>query len=99
MKEFFYSPVEKILFYIPDYYLDSNSSVNAFVESLTINADKLVKSLESLSGKLKEVKSAFIEESRRYKRMRVFWIENIETPPQEAFVLNEEWTMWKWLNN
>lgn len=35
----------------------------------------------------------------RYKSMRYFWVDNIETPPTDAFVLGEDWTMDKWISN
>ena len=54
-------------------------------------------------ARTKDVKTDYIQESRRYKYMRVFWCENVEPEdvPDDAFHITGEngWTMYKWLRD
>jgi hypothetical protein len=99
MDNLFYSESERILFYIPNYYLDSNSNAMEFSK----NIEKEIFKFANIMGngqRLDTFKTKFIESSTRYKRMRVFWKEDAEPVP-EAFHLTKEndWTMWKWIEN
>lgn len=97
MESLFYSQSEQRAFLIPDHYIDSNSNVNQFTANLHKHASELVKACNGTPEMLNDVKSSHIESSRRYKYMRVFWIDNIGTCPKGAFELGIEngWTMWK----
>jgi hypothetical protein len=61
--------------------------------------------VEICEGKIekKDVNTTYVDKSRRYKSMRVFYVKNVEDSivPKEAFRLGTEngWTMWKWLEN
>ena len=96
-QELFYSGDEKILFWVAGY-TDNSQHVNDIISVLTNLRDHF----KRIGGK-GTVKTDVINESRRYKHMRVFWCENIEDKdvPSDAFRITGDngWTMWKWLRD
>jgi predicted nucleotidyltransferase component of viral defense system len=102
-KDIFYSPNEKIVFYVAGY-TDNSYKVDECIKVLKegqLFLEKLISKFQSIDTR--EVKSAYITKSRRYKSMRVFWIEGVNQAPRGAFVINSDggdyWNMWKWLEN
>lgn len=107
MKDIFYSESENILFWVVGYsWIDNTSKVQEIIDEFTkkrteflsiFDGRKLPKNVE------KNVKSAEVRESRRYKHMRIFYLEHIkpEQVPENAFHITNEngWTMWKWLTD
>ncbi len=97
MKDLFYSSLDKTLFWVAGYTWDGNTS-NALemANSLIDNAEKFA---TMVNCPVDQVKTLFVNESRRYKYMRVFYIET-ETIHPDAFVMSDKyWTMWKWLQD
>jgi len=93
--QLFYSESEKRAFFIPDYYIDSNSNVVAFTAILLKESENLAK---ITGGEMATIKSQYIETSSRYKHMRVFYID-VAQAPQNAMILDGTWTMYKWITN
>jgi hypothetical protein len=93
----FYSEEEKILFWIAGY-TDNDQCVNTIISTLQSLRDHFLDICEKCHG---VVKTDVINKSRRYKYMRVFWLEDVSVLdiPEDAFcIANEsEWTMWKWI--
>lgn len=100
MENLFYSKSEKILFWVAGYTGDNNTC-NALekIAYLQKNAETFAKMCPGIL--ISNVCTNQILSSRRYKYMRVFWAENIEHPPKNAFVIGGEndWTMSKWLHD
>lgn len=100
MPKFFYikNENEERVFFIPDYYIDSNSNVIDFSKNLHIEAAKLA---QFVGKSVSEVKSSYITQSSRYKYCRVFWVDVKEKPIGEVFDLTGEnnWSMSKWCTN
>ena len=106
MKDLYYSQNEKILFWVAGYsQIDITLKVNDIIDSYKESVSKFLSlfpvEMRPVSADL-NVKTAYIENGLRYKKMRVFYLENI-TPsqvPEEAFEITNknDWTMWKWLN-
>lgn len=102
MEDLFYSKQEKILFWVAGY-TDNSNIVTEMIEKLN---QLLEKFNEVAKVDPKEIRTHYIEDSRRYKYMRVLYV---ETPniPKDAFVIGEntsndqgphtDWTMWQWL--
>jgi len=92
--DLFYSLKEKKMFYVAGY-VDNSSKVSECIKVL----EEGEKNIKKLIGTNKcEVSSRYIEKSSRYKSMRVFYVDTRIIPPN-AFVLNADWDMWKWLTN
>lgn len=98
MKELFYSGKEKILFYIAGY-TDNSFNVKEIISVLENNRNYFLTQVEMSKNTV--VRTEFIINSRRYKSMRYFWINDVEPDkiPKEAFILNDDWTMQKWIEN
>lgn len=95
MADLFYSHDEKLLFLIAGY-TDNSQDVNDIISMLKKHSDYMRK----LSGN-KKIFTDFIEKSRRYAQMRVFYC-RMETPPKEAFIIGggeNKWTMHQWLHD
>ena len=87
MKNLFHSQSDHILFYIPGYYIDS------IIKALNKEAAVFAK----IAGcKVEDVNTQRITHSRRYKNMQVFYITAFE-PVSNAFILDGDWSMWKWI--
>ena len=109
----FYSQTEKIAFYVPNYYVDGTSMLDTIIENLQNERKKCV---EMIGGEPKEtIYSYVIENSRRYKHMRVFYVKT-ETCPKDAYVIGTDenikelmgrgmsreqatWTIGKWITD
>lgn len=94
-QELFYSEAEKILFWVAGY-TDNSHHVNDIISVLKNLRDHFKR-----LGAKGAIKTDFITTSRRYKHMRYFWCEDIETCPAGAFPITAEngWTMDKWLRD
>lgn len=97
MKNLFYLQKDNLLFWVAGYTRDGNtSSVVEQCQSLTENATKLA---TLVNADIKHIYTFFVEKSRRYKYMRVFWIKT-DVIPEEAYVItNSDWTMMKWVQD
>lgn len=93
----FYSIEEKLLFCVAGY-TDNSSDVKSIVEMLTRFAKIVADMAPSIN--VDDVKTLLVTHSRRYKNMRVFYVETNDIP-EFAFQisLNNGWTMMKWLEN
>jgi len=100
MKELFYSPLDKNLFWIAGY-TDNSYCVKNIISTLENNRNYFLKQTDL--PKNTQVNTDYITNSRRYKSMRYFWVKDIEPEnvPKEAFILTAEndWTMYKWITN
>ena len=96
-KELFYSESDKRLFWVAGY-TDNAASVDTHVNMLTAKRDIFLKMCGLESG---NVKTEYVTKSTRYKSMRYFWIDKIESSavPEEAYRLGSDWTMVKWIAN
>jgi hypothetical protein len=100
-RDLFYSVHEKILFLVAGY-TDNTDNVKSIVSMLENNA----KHMQRISGGIKEINTTYIEKSRRYKYMRVFYCKT-DNPPENAFRIGDtckeddpnKWTMMKWLTD
>lgn len=96
MDNLFYSQKEKILFWVAGY-TDNSSNVKEIISMLESNAKKLA---DLVSANKNYVRTFVINESRRYKNMRVFYLKTHVFPVrEEAFMLKEEQKMIKWLED
>lgn len=98
MKDLFYSTKEKKLFYIAGY-TDQSYAVHNIIKMLREQKKQFLKITAFRLNK--HVNTDYITKSSRYKSMRYFWINNVEPDkvPKEAFILNDDWTMQKWIEN
>lgn len=101
MEDLFYSELEKTYFWVAGYCLDLNTSnVVEKTKSLLDNAKIFA---FTVSAPIESVKTFEIFESRSYKNMRVFYIENQneEDLPKRVFRLraSNNWTMQKWIQH
>ncbi len=98
MKELFYSPSDKKLFYIAGY-TDNSYCVKTIIASLSSQTKYFLKFVGFPDNTI--VRTDYITKSSRYKSMRYFWINDVDSEeiPEEAFVLNEDWDMYKWIEN
>ena len=79
MENLFYSEKEKIAFYItPGYWCDNTDNVSEFIKLLEKERLKFAKMIKM--ARLDSIKSHKIDVSRRYKEMRVFYVEMDERP-------------------
>ena len=105
MDNIFYSEDEKIVFWIAGYTrIDNTNSVDEQIEGLNEKRNEFLSLFNSETKPAPEkVKTIFVDNSRRYKYMRVFYLENIEPNqvPEKAFKITNKngWTMWKWLKD
>lgn len=92
MDNLFYSKNEKRLFWIAGY-TDNNPGAVA-------SAIMLIESAKKLAGKAEkdptDVNTFFVDESNRYKNMRVYWVDT-EKIPEDAFIIDGNWTMMNWI--
>ena len=93
----FYSKKEKILFYVAGY-TDNSNKVTDIIEMLNEGSKRVT---DLVQADVKEAKTFMVEQSRRYKHMRVFYLENIEARevPKDAYQFGKDWTMSKWLQD
>jgi len=96
MKDLFYSQTEQRLFWIAGY-TDNSSLVTSIVLTLESCRNYFIKQCKLPQNAF--IKTDYCTSSMRYKSMRYFWVDNIETPPEDAFVLGDDWTMDKWIKN
>ncbi len=98
MKDLFYSPTEKRLFWIAGY-TDNSCNVKEIISVLQNNTNFFL--TQTKLPKNAQVKTDYITNSRRYKSMRYFWINDVEVEnvPEEVFLLGNDWTMYKWIEN
>ena len=96
MKDLFYSVSEKKLFWIAGY-TDNSHNVKEIVSTLTNNRNHFIRICKLPENSV--VNTDYITKSSRYKSMRFFWVDNVETPPEDAFELGNDWTMHKWISN
>ncbi len=94
LENLFYSPSEKIAFFIPPHYY--GAKVKELVETMQNHANELAE----IAGKSPDDVSIIdVLQSSRYKNMKVFYIKDCETAPEQAYVINESWTMVSWYSN
>jgi hypothetical protein len=99
-KDLFYSVHEKILFLVAGY-TDNTDNVKSIISMLENN----MKHMQRISG-VKIINTTFVQSSRRYKYMRVFYC-TTDNPPEDAFRIGDnckeddpnKWTMHKWLHD
>ena len=96
IEDLFYSSSEKKLFWVAGY-TDNHYDVEKTVSMLTNNRNHFIKACNL--PKNSQVATDYITKSSRYKSMRYFWIDNVENPPKDAFVLGKDWTMHGWITN
>lgn len=104
MDNLFYSETEKILFWVVGYtQIDNTHSVDKKISGLNEKRNEFLSILNQSNSVHNEVKTIFINKSRRYKFMRVFYLENVEPNQvsEKAFKITNKnnWTMWKWLED
>jgi|GEM_PF-5342576 len=90
MDELFYSPKEKIVFWVT---LGSSEKVQEIISSLKRDAAKFAAFTKVASD---AVHTMDVKESRQYKNKRVFYAQ-ADTAPQGAFIISETSTMHTWL--
>lgn len=92
--DLFYSLKEKKMFYVAGY-VDNSDKITETLKVLKEGETNIKKLIGSDKC---EISSRYIERSSRYKSMRVFYVDTRIIPPN-AFALNNDWDMWKWLTN
>jgi hypothetical protein len=92
--DLFYSINEQLLFWVAGY-TDNTDNV---VDLTTIYLERARALADLTKSDIKNIGTREINTSRRYKRMRVFYIKTIIIP-ENAFSLGKDWDMWKWLEN
>lgn len=96
MENLFYSLSEKILFWVAGF-TDNSPYVKEIVGMLDSNAKKLA---DLVSADVEGVCTIVLEKSRRYKNMRVFYIQTLIIPLREgAWTIPEDTTMRKYLSD
>jgi len=93
-KDLFYAQKEKVAFWVAGY-LDNSSEVHKIIQTLTKAVEVFLREVPVEST---TVCTLFVTQSRRYQQTRVFYAKT-ETAPAKAFVLTDDWTMQKWLEN
>lgn len=90
----YYSPTEKLLFWVAGY---DNGSENVD-DIIKMLGDKALLFANACFVHRRAVQTTFATSSMRYKDMRVFYVK-CDYPPKEAFSLDiaGDWTMHKWL--
>ena len=98
MENLFYSPRERILFLVAGYTdKPTKDNVKEIINILKSNTKKLAGVISACESR---VYTFLVDKSRIYKNMRVFYIKT-NMPPirDEAFVISENTTMRKYLND
>jgi hypothetical protein len=96
-KNLYYCPKDKRVFEVVGYSsIDNSTNVKDQISTLQNNYNYYSK----LFG-TKTIETLVVTNSTRFKQMRVFYADNIESDkvPKEAYVLKDDWTMHKWLAN
>lgn len=94
LQELYYSESEEILFWVAGYTADNQTeNVCKQTESLKANARRFAR---VANCPLSVIRTRTITQSRRYKHMRVFWVDYADPVPG-AFVFKDTWTMENWL--
>lgn len=106
MEGLFYSKDEKILFWVTGYcWVDSTQNITEQISGLNEKRKEFLFSIKPENqpeDAYNKIKTYQIQTSRRYKYMRVFWLEGIKPNqvPEEAYnITSSDWTMQKWLEN
>ena len=86
MKDLFYAPSEKRLFYIAGYLSTKLSDINKQAELFAKIAKCSVDAVSTFE----------VQNSQRYKYMHVFYVDNVETI-DGAFNLGDNWGMYSWI--
>jgi hypothetical protein len=97
-KDLFYCPKTRVLCWVAGYTADGNTDVvSEIISSLARTAEKFAGIAGCDVGK---VHTKFIESSRRYKNMRVFYAYMPEeyTAAETTYTL-ENYTIWEWLHD
>jgi len=96
MKKLFYSPSERILFYVSGYGFGSlGQTAHHLAMELEANATKLA---EVFGKSYYDVQVSFITKSRRYSDCWVYYLMQVHEPSNsEVFNIGDEWTMEQWL--
>lgn len=96
MKDLYYFEDHSQLCWVAGYTPDGNTmNLQIKVESLLKYGQEFAK----MAGvPLENVNTKFIQKSSKYKYMRVFYA-TVTTPPEGAFVVNNGWNIWDWLEN
>lgn len=97
MKNLFYSSTDQMLFWIAGYTADNNTSYVMEINESLIKNSRLFR--KHCKCKASQVRTIMIYESRKYKYMRAFFIEKPKHIPDDAYQLNNDWTMHKWITN
>ena len=98
MKNLFYSPSEKIAFWVAGYCEDLNTdNVVSKTRSLLENGQSFA---AHLGIELKSVNTYEILKSQRYRNMRLFYANGVDSAPDGSFVITNEngWTMSEWVH-
>ena len=97
MKDIFYSEQEDILFQVIGYSAADNvSKLGEKIKSLQEGGQNFAK---ACGHDWEDVSTFQVLKSSRYKYMRVYWVSQPKTIPDEAFRFGKDWTMNKWLQN
>lgn len=91
----FYSPSEKILFWIPAYYTNGTGMLENLIKNLKEGEDVLRHFSGVQDG---NIYTSEILVSRRYKSKWYFSI-HCEECPKEAYRISNDWTMQTWISN
>lgn len=94
MKNLFYSEKQKLAFWVSGYDISTNRSCEIidYLKRHTLKASKI------FNCEFEDVETYVINESRRYKYMRVFFA-TMDKCPENAFDIGENRIMVKWLND
>jgi hypothetical protein len=93
MKDLFFSEVEKTAFWIAGYTNDDQGNVNEIIKSLKGGAKTFA---EWVGCEIYDVSTFVNNKPPRYQYMRVYYAKT-ELPPEGAFILDDKWTMLKWI--
>lgn len=97
MKNLFYSHDEKILFFIGGYHYNC-TDLNDLLQNLKKGKEIISQFLPKYHAET--IYTDVINESRRYKYMRVFWTTIKDAPSPRVFTIGageHKWTMNQWL--
>ncbi len=93
MEDLFFSEVEKTAFWIAGYTNDDQGNVNEIIKSLKGGAKTFA---EWVGCEIYDVSTFVNNKPPRYQYMRVYYAKT-ELPPEGAFILDDKWTMLKWI--
>ena len=96
MENLYYSPIEKILFWIVGY-TSGYDSVKKLIEMFESHVAELQTVIPKSSHK-NAIRTGVVSESRSYKNMRYYWVK-LPRAPKEAFVIGSKRTMIRWLTD